>query len=164
MTLRQKFPGNSWSKHARHPGHINCSVGNEQSEIIHKENYAMENNYTGIPQSEGHQPPWSPAGNSGLSVEDKPGISECEAMQGSGTPSAGAPEYKEKIMDAVTQAKDYLGEKAGVVGDKIKEFATDDLSGMATKAKDFARQNPGQAILISAGAGLLLGLIVRGRR
>ena len=124
----------------------------------------MENNYTGIPQTEGQQPPWSPAGNSGLSVEDKPGIGEGDMMQASGSQPGDAPEYKEKIMDAVTQAKDYLGEKAGIVGDKIKEFATDDLSGMANKAKDFARQNPGQAILISAGAGLLLGLIVRARR
>jgi ElaB/YqjD/DUF883 family membrane-anchored ribosome-binding protein len=85
-------------------------------------------------------------------------------MQESGTQPADGSDYKEKIMDAVTQAKDYLGEKAGIVGDRIKEFTTDDLSGMANKAKDFARQNPGQAILISAGAGLLLGLIVRGRR
>ena len=124
----------------------------------------MRDNFTGIPPSEGQQPPWSPAGNSGLSVEDRPGISEGNAMQESGTQPADSSDYKEKVMDAVTQAKDYLGEKAGVVGDKIKEFATDDLSGMANKAKDFARQNPGQAILISAGAGLLLGLIVRGRR
>jgi ElaB/YqjD/DUF883 family membrane-anchored ribosome-binding protein len=97
-------------------------------------------------------------------MEDNPAISGRDTMQASGAQAADAPEYKEKIMDAVTQAKDYLGEKAGIVGDKIKEFATDDLSGMANKAKDFARQNPGQAILISAGAGLLLGLIVRGRR
>jgi ElaB/YqjD/DUF883 family membrane-anchored ribosome-binding protein len=124
----------------------------------------MRDNFTGIPSSEGQQPPWSPAVDSGLSVEDRPGISESNAMQESGTQHADASDYKEKIMDAVTQAKDYLGEKAGIAGDKIKEFATDDLSDMANKAKDFARQNPGQAILISAGAGLLLGLIVRGRR
>jgi len=124
----------------------------------------MRDNFTGIPSSEGQQPPWSPAADSGLSVEDRPGISESNAMQESATQHADASDYKEKIMDAVTQAKDYLGEKAGIAGDKIKEFATDDLSDMANKAKDFARQNPGQAILISAGAGLLLGLIVRGRR
>jgi len=124
----------------------------------------MRDNFTGIPSSEGQQPPWSPAVDSGLSVEDRPGISESNAMQESATQHADASDYKEKIMDAVTQAKDYLGEKAGIAGDKIKEFATDDLSDMANKAKDFARQNPGQAILISAGAGLLLGLIVRGRR
>jgi len=124
----------------------------------------MRDNFTGIPSSEGQQPPWSPAADSGLSEEDRPGISESNAMQESATQHADASDYKEKIMDAVTQAKDYLGEKAGIAGDKIKEFATDDLSDMANKAKDFARQNPGQAILISAGAGLLLGLIVRGRR
>jgi len=35
---------------------------------------------------------------------------------------------------------------------------------MAENAKDYARKNPGQAILISAAAGLLVGLILRGRR
>jgi ElaB/YqjD/DUF883 family membrane-anchored ribosome-binding protein len=75
-----------------------------------------------------------------------------------------AHEYTDKISDAVSQAKDYLGEKASDVGGKIKEFATDDLSGLAEKAKDYTRQNPGQAILVAAAAGVLLGLFVRGRR
>jgi len=123
----------------------------------------MRDNLTGIQPAQGNQPAWSPAGSSGLSLEDRPGISDSDTMHASGSQTEPT-EYKEKIMDAVTQAKDYLGEKAGIVGDKIKEFATDDLGSVANKAKDFARQNPGQAILISAGAGLLLGLIVRGRR
>jgi ElaB/YqjD/DUF883 family membrane-anchored ribosome-binding protein len=123
----------------------------------------MRDNFTGIQPAEGNQPAWSPA-NSSLGQGDTPFTPRGDTMQESGNQSGDPQEYKEKIMGAVSQAKDYLGEKAGVVSDKIKEFATDDLSGMANKAKDFARQNPGQAILISAGAGLLLGLIVRGRR
>ena len=39
-----------------------------------------------------------------------------------------------------------------------------DLAEVAENAKDYARKNPGQAILISAAAGLLLGLILRGGR
>jgi ElaB/YqjD/DUF883 family membrane-anchored ribosome-binding protein len=35
---------------------------------------------------------------------------------------------------------------------------------MAENAKDYTRKNPGQALLISAAAGLLVGLILRGRR
>jgi ElaB/YqjD/DUF883 family membrane-anchored ribosome-binding protein len=32
---------------------------------------------------------------------------------------------------------------------------------MANEAKEYARKNPGQAILISAAAGLILGLLIR---
>jgi ElaB/YqjD/DUF883 family membrane-anchored ribosome-binding protein len=35
---------------------------------------------------------------------------------------------------------------------------------MKEDATEYARKNPGQTILISAAAGLLLGLILRGRR
>jgi ElaB/YqjD/DUF883 family membrane-anchored ribosome-binding protein len=51
-----------------------------------------------------------------------------------------------------------------VVGDKLKELQKADLAEVAENAKDYARKNPGQAILISAAAGLLLGLILRGAR
>jgi ElaB/YqjD/DUF883 family membrane-anchored ribosome-binding protein len=64
----------------------------------------------------------------------------------------------------VSQAKAYLGDKANTAGGKIKDFATHDVNGWAQKAKDFARQNPGQAMLVSAAAGVLLALLVRGRR
>jgi ElaB/YqjD/DUF883 family membrane-anchored ribosome-binding protein len=75
-----------------------------------------------------------------------------------------AQEYAGKVSEAATQAKDYVSDKVSVVGEKIKEFGSKDLGELAENAKDFARKNPGQAILISAAAGLLLGLIVRGRR
>lgn len=75
-----------------------------------------------------------------------------------------AQEYAGKVSDVATQAKDFVSDRVSVVGDKIKEFGTRDLGELAENAKDFARKKPGQAILISAAAGLLLGLIVRGRR
>jgi ElaB/YqjD/DUF883 family membrane-anchored ribosome-binding protein len=75
-----------------------------------------------------------------------------------------AQEYGGKISEAATQAKDYVSDKMTVVGDKIKELQNADLGEIAENAKDYARKNPGQAILISAAAGLLVGLILRGRR
>lgn len=75
-----------------------------------------------------------------------------------------AQQYGEKIAEAAGQAKEYVGDKMTVVGDKIKELQNADLAEITENAKDFARKNPGQAILISAAAGLLVGLIIRGRR
>ena len=75
-----------------------------------------------------------------------------------------AQEYGGKITEVASQARDFVTDKVGVVGDKIKELQNADLGEITENAKDYARKNPGQAILISAAAGLLVGLILRGRR
>jgi len=129
------------------------------------------NNLTGIGET-ANRTDWRPTDNGGLSQGQGGGFSQGEGATSSSADNsktstgltAVAHEYTDKISDAVSQAKDYLGEKAGTVGEKIKDFATDDLSGLAEKAKDYTRQNPGQAILVAAAAGVLLGLFVRGRR
>ncbi len=72
--------------------------------------------------------------------------------------------YGQKISDAATQARDFVTDKVAVVGDKFKELQNVDVKALANNATDYARKNPGQAILISAAAGLLLGFILRGRR
>ena len=86
---------------------------------------------------------------------------------GTGTAAAlsqTAHDYGQKISDAASAAKDYVTDKVSVVGDKFKELQNADLGELAENAKEYARQKPGQALLISAGVGLLLGLIIRGRR
>ncbi len=84
---------------------------------------------------------------------------------GTGTAlSQTAHDYGQKISDAASYAKDYVSDKVSVVGDKLKDLQNADLGEPAENAKDYARQKPGQALLISAGVGLLLGLIIRGRR
>ena len=76
-----------------------------------------------------------------------------------------AHEYGRKIADAASRAGDYIEEKAGVVGEKIKNLQGKDFNEIADEAKDYARRKPGQAILISAAAGLVLGFLLRnGRR
>lgn len=75
-----------------------------------------------------------------------------------------AQEYGAKISEAAAQAKDYVAGRASVVGDKFKDLQNADIGELTESAKQFARKNPGQAILISAAAGLLLGLLIRGGR
>lgn len=75
-----------------------------------------------------------------------------------------AQEYGQKIQDAATQAKDFASEKFAQAGDKFKEISTKDPKELVEDAKEFARQKPGQTILISAAVGLVLGLVLRGRK
>jgi len=84
---------------------------------------------------------------------------------GTGTAlSQTAQDYGHKISEAANHAKDFVTDKVSVVGDKLKDLQNADLGELAENAKSYARQKPGQALLISAGVGLLLGLILRGRR
>lgn len=75
-----------------------------------------------------------------------------------------AQEYGQKFQDAAARAKDFASEKFAQAGDKFKELQNKDPKEFVEDAKEFARQKPGQTILISAAVGLVLGLILRGRR
>jgi ElaB/YqjD/DUF883 family membrane-anchored ribosome-binding protein len=75
-----------------------------------------------------------------------------------------AKECGRKIVDAASRANDYIEQKAGVVVDKFKDLQGKNFSEIADEAKDYARRKPGQAILISAAAGLILGFILRNSR
>ena len=72
--------------------------------------------------------------------------------------------YGAKIADAATTAKDYVADKVSVIGDKLSDLKNTDIKEVANQAKDYAQKNPGQAILISAAAGLVLGMLIRGSR
>lgn len=102
------------------------------------------------------------AGNTGTAFKTGTGTGTGAAT---GTAlSQTAQDYGQKISEAATQAKDFVTDKVSVVGDKLKEIQNADLAEVAENAKDYARKNPGQAILISAAAGFLLGLVLRGTR
>ena len=76
-----------------------------------------------------------------------------------------AKDYGRKISDAASRATDYVEQKAGVLGEKLKDLQGKDFNQIADEAKDYARRKPGHAILIAAGAGLVLGFLLRnGRR
>lgn len=65
-----------------------------------------------------------------------------------------AQQVGQKVTDAATQAKDY-------VTDKFKDLQNADYRQVAEDARDYARQKPGQALLISAAAGFLIGILLR---
>jgi ElaB/YqjD/DUF883 family membrane-anchored ribosome-binding protein len=72
-----------------------------------------------------------------------------------------AQEYGQKIADAATTAKDYVSDKISVAGDKFKDLQNVDYRQAAEQAKNYAREKPGQALLISAAAGFLIGLLIK---
>jgi len=103
----------------------------------------------------------------GLNTTGSTTGSNSGANTGTGTATAlsqTAQDYGQKITEAATHAKEFVTDKVSVVGEKLKELQSADIGEVAENAKEYARKNPGQAILISAAAGLLLGLILRGSR
>lgn len=72
--------------------------------------------------------------------------------------------YGQQFQDAAIKAKDFATEKFGQVSDKLKELDGKDPQELLNDAKDYARQKPGQALLVSAAVGLVLGLILKGRK
>ncbi len=76
-----------------------------------------------------------------------------------------AQEYQQKIQDAAVKARDFANEKFTAASDKFKEISNKDPKELVEDAKEYARQKPGQTILIAAAVGLVLGLLLpRGRR
>jgi ElaB/YqjD/DUF883 family membrane-anchored ribosome-binding protein len=72
-----------------------------------------------------------------------------------------AQEYGQKITEAASTAKDYVSDKISVAGDKLKDLQNVDYRQVAEDAKNYAREKPGQALLISAAAGFLIGLLLK---
>ena len=75
-----------------------------------------------------------------------------------------AQEYGQKFQDAAVKAKDFASEKFAVASDKFKELQGKDPKELVEDAKEYARQKPGQALLITAAVGLVVGFLLKGRR
>ena len=102
--------------------------------------------------------------NSGQSLTPTGGQNAGGNSTGTATSRAEDKGYGAKIADAASTAKDYVTDKVSVIGDKLADLKNTDIKEVATQAKDYAQKNPGQAILISAAAGLVLGMLIRGSR
>ena len=74
-----------------------------------------------------------------------------------------AQEYGQKFQGAAVKAKDYANDKFTVASDKFKELQGKDPKELVEDAKEYARQKPGQTILISAAVGLVLGILLKRR-
>jgi ElaB/YqjD/DUF883 family membrane-anchored ribosome-binding protein len=121
-----------------------------------------ENDFGGTGGSTGGGGGSSAGGGGGLSTTGG-GAATGTATAPSGI-GAKAKEYGQTVADAASTAREYITDKAGVVGEKIQGLRDVDYAEYATQAKDYARQNPGQALLVAAAAGFVIGLLVRGGR
>ena len=72
-----------------------------------------------------------------------------------------AQEYGQKLQDAAAKAKDFAGEKFAQAGDRFQELQGKDPKELIEDAKEFARQKPGQTILISAAIGMVIGFLLK---
>ncbi len=72
--------------------------------------------------------------------------------------SARAREYRQSVAGAASTAREYLSDKAFTVSDRFQELS------VTRGAKSYTRQNPAQALLVSAAAGFFLGLLLPGGR
>ncbi len=72
-----------------------------------------------------------------------------------------AQEYGQKIQDAAEKAKDFANEKLVQAGDKFNELKEKDPKEIVEDAKEYAKKNPGQTILISAAVGLVVGFLLK---
>ena len=134
----------------------------------------MSENRSGFNQGQPGGTTGSGASNTGTTGSSNTGTTGSTGSQ-SLTPTSGSTAgaatgraedkgYGAKIADAASTAKDYVADKMSVIGDKISDLKNTDIKEVANQAKDYAREKPGQAILISAAAGLVLGLLIRGTR
>ena len=72
-----------------------------------------------------------------------------------------AQDYGQKVQDAAGKAKAFAEERISWAGDKFKEIQNKDPRELVEDAKEYARQKPGQTILISAAIGLVIGMLLR---
>lgn len=72
-----------------------------------------------------------------------------------------AQDYGQKLQDAAGKARVYAEEKMAWAGDKFKEIQGKEPKEIIEDAKEYARQKPGQTILISAAIGLVIGFLLR---
>jgi ElaB/YqjD/DUF883 family membrane-anchored ribosome-binding protein len=80
-------------------------------------------------------------------------------------------DFKEQVQDLGRKASEVAGKAKVIASEKFAAFESkfDELSNKDPKqlledAKEYARQKPGQALLISAAVGLVIGWIIKGRK
>lgn len=79
----------------------------------------------------------------------------------------GASRTSEQVRMSAEKAGVAAKETYGVAKDKVRygyEKARKDMDHLVEDVNEYVRDNPSKSILIAAGAGFVLGLLMRGRR
>jgi ElaB/YqjD/DUF883 family membrane-anchored ribosome-binding protein len=67
----------------------------------------------------------------------------------------------QRAQEVAQKARVYAEEKLSWAGEKFKELQGKDPKEIVEDAKEYARQKPGQTILISAAIGVVIGLLLK---
>lgn len=70
---------------------------------------------------------------------------------------------KDGIKDGMSQAKDKVSETASRAKEGVKEIPKKSIGELADSVTDYAKEHPGQTILVSLGVGALLGMLLSRR-
>ena len=73
----------------------------------------------------------------------------------------------EQVKDQAGRASEVAKEKAGVAVDNLKlgyDRVHKDMDKLTDDVNEYVRDNPGRSVLIAAGIGFAIGLLMRGRR
>jgi ElaB/YqjD/DUF883 family membrane-anchored ribosome-binding protein len=79
----------------------------------------------------------------------------------------GASKVGGQVKEGAEKASTVAKEKYGVAKEKVKfgyDKARKDLDTLLDDVNEYTRDNPGKAVLIAAGIGFVLGLLMRPRR
>lgn len=98
-----------------------------------------------------------------VKVEENNGKNETYNNESMNNYKGQAQEYGQRLQDAAMKARDFAGEKFTQAGDKFKELQNKEPKEIVEDAKEYARQKPGQALLISAAVGLVVGILLKRR-
>lgn len=90
-------------------------------------------------------------------------------MEETNSEAAGGANAAEGDQSRFNRARDYVNEKYSAASDgvksgynRVKEKVEDvDFGALADQVRGYVRSNPGKALLISVGAGFLIGLLLR---
>lgn len=72
-----------------------------------------------------------------------------------------ATQASEKLSDMSTQARDIMNQRIGQVREQMGDM---DMSQAGEQLKTMTRENPMQALLVAAGVGFALGMLLRPTR
>ena len=80
---------------------------------------------------------------------------------------AGAGKATQQVKESAEKASVAAKEKYGVAREKVKvgyDKARKDMDTLVEDVNEYTRDNPGKAVLIAAGIGFVLGMLIRPRR
>jgi len=80
------------------------------------------------------------------------------AAEGAGDASSRFGKAKDYARDKYDAASDAMKDQYNRVREKVEDV---DFGAIADQVRSYVRSNPGKALLISVGAGFLIGLLLR---